>query len=560
MAEKKIYHYDNGATLIYYQQNLNKSTNFTIGFKLPSDDVPNEDEAIYRYKNVIFYVNDFNKNEIRVPLIKPGLKHFLEHMFFHSSNEFERKEIYEYFRKSNTIYNAYTTQNCVVVECDCPTKYLKENMDIHSKMLLRKEFPEKDIEEEKKVVLQELNRTLDEYYDDPINYVLGQITSRENQDGSQILGISKEILDTITPNELSRFARTHFTSENLIMSVVSDLPYDEIKKMVDEYFVSKVESIPVSNVKPYQQTYYLNGDLDIFVDIPKKKTISLDFYFKGSNNYEENEKMQYLEDYIFNGFNGRLMDKFRIENQLTYTPYFENIPLSANFNLKHFNIQTTPGNAQNVVYIFADLMREIAEKGITDDEINSFKEHWESHRLRKTQVKTNNSQYLFQTYISGQEVFVQNMHEKVSSITKEEFNKYFKNNFILTKMIFSPSGNISQVELPTVNEIVSYLRPYENYAYDSIYDNNAMASLVEYYDKLDEAKANKNKEEVKNLQKELLLIKKSNNKEIEDYINSLKNHKKKKSKQKNKVVSVKENEDSDLDDKNDQDENDNEIK
>ena len=165
MAEKKIYHYDNGATLIYYQQNLNKSTNFTIGFKLPSDDVPNEDEAIYRYKNVIFYVNDFNKNEIRVPLIKPGLKHFLEHMFFHSSNEFERKEIYEYFRKSNTIYNAYTTQNCVVVECDCPTKYLKENMDIHSKMLLRKEFPEKDIEEEKKVVLQELNRTLDEYYD-----------------------------------------------------------------------------------------------------------------------------------------------------------------------------------------------------------------------------------------------------------------------------------------------------------------------------------------------------------------------------------------------------------
>ena len=87
-----------------------------------------------------------------------------------------------------------------------------------------------------------------------------------------------------------------------------------------------------------------------------------------------------------------------------------------------------------------------------------------------------------------------------------------------------------------------------------------MASLVEYYDKLDEAKANKNKEEVKNLQKELLLIKKSNNKEIEDYINSLKNHKKKKSKQKNKVVSVKENEDSNSDDKNDQDENDNEIK
>lgn len=520
MAEKKIYHYDNGATLIYYQQNYNKSTNFTIGFKLPSDDIPKENESIYRYKNVIFYINDQDTDDVRVPLIKPGLKHFLEHMLDHSSEEFNRKDIYDFFRKSNTIDNAYTTQNCMTITVDCPTKYLKENLEIHSKMLLRKEFPQKDVDEEKKVVLQELTLTQDEYYNDPINYVLGQITSSENQGGTQILGISKEILDTITPNELSRFARTHFTSENLVMSIVSDLPFDQIKEMLDEYFVNKVPSIPLSNVKPYAPSYFLDEDIDVPVHVPNKKTINLDFYFKGTNDYEENEKMQYLENYIFNGFNGRLMDKFRIENQLTYTPLFENIPLSANFNLKHFNIQTTPENAQKVAYLFTELIRDLAENGITDQEIESFKEHWESHRLRKTEVKTHNSSYLFQTYLSGQEVFVHDMHQKVASITKEEFNKYFMDNYIYTKMIFSPSGDLENLPLPKVNELVTYLRPYENYAYDSIYDNNALGQVVEYLDNLAELK-DKNDKEYEKEKSECSLVKLSQNKEYEQLISEL---------------------------------------
>lgn len=533
MANKQIYHYDNGATLIYYQQNYNKSTNFTIGFKLPSDDVPKSNESIYKYKNVVFYVNDDDPNDIRVPLVKPGLKHFLEHMFDHSSEDFDRKDIYDFFRKSNTIDNAYTTQNCIVVTADCPTKYLQENLKVHSKMLLRKDFPESDVEEEKKIVLQELTMKQDEYAAEAFNFVLGQISSRENQGSVEILGISKDILDTITPNELSRFARTHFTSENLIMSVVSDLPFDEVKKMVDEYFVSQVPSIPASNVKPYESTYFLDEDIDVPVEIPSKNTINLAFYFKGTNNYEENEKMQYLEDYIFNGFNGRLMNKFRIENQLTYTPIFMNVPLSSTFNLKCFNIQTTPENADIVVDIFTDLIRELAENGVTDEEMDSFKEHWASHRLRKTEVKTHNSSYLFQTYLSGQEVFIHDMHEKVASITKEEFNKYFMNNYIHTTMIFSPSGNINAVQLPRVGELVTYLRPYENYAYDTILDNEAIETLqLDYVEKLKELRKT-NKEEYNKLKKEFTLVKLSEKKEIEEMIKSM-IKKKKKRKPKNK--------------------------
>ena len=479
MAEKQIYKYEKDSSLVYYQQNIDNTTKLSVGFVIPSGDLPNEHEHICRYKNVIVYMDD-ETGGIRIPIVKPGMLHLMEHFLSHSCKQFNERENFVKFRKTNTVYNASTSQYTMTIDLNCPSKYLEENLDIISKMLFRTDY-HTDLKQEKSTVVHELEYVKDRDIPDIISAL---VDTEKNQTGVDILGIEKEVIDSITPNEMHRFARTHYTSQNLVMSVVSDLPFEDIKNLFDKYFVSKAPSIPESKVTPKLPEYFLGRDYMYVQPQPDKKTVTLDFFFKGSDNYEENEKMHYIEDYIFNDFNGRLMDKFRVENQLTYTPSFYDLPLSYNFVLKCFQIQTNQSGALRCLDVFTSMMRELAINGITEDELSSFKEYWEAHRLRKNNLKMRDPSNLLHTYLSGNEVFVKDMHEKVASITKEEFDSYFKKNYIDTNVIVLASGNTNGIEFPTIEEVTSFIRPYDNYAYETIYNEKGITEVYEYIDNL----------------------------------------------------------------------------
>ena len=480
MAEKKINKFkEKDSTLLYYQQNIDGTTHFLVGFKIPSADMPNEHEHIFRYKNVIAYVDD-ETGSIRIPLVKPGMLHLMEHSLFHSCKEFNIDDVYKFFRKTNTICNAYTSQNVMVVDINCPTKYLEDNLNIVSKMLFRTDYKTGTIEE-KGTIKHELHYIQDR---DTVSPILDLILNASVQLGSDIVGIADEIIDSITPNEMSRFARTHFTSQNLVMSVVSDLPYDEIERLSNKYFVEKAVSIPDSEVTPNIPVCSLEQDYLVPCLVPDSKTVTLYFYFEPTSDYEESEKMAYLEDYIFNGFNGILVEKFRKEKQLTYTPQFYTQPITSNYSLNCFKIQTDVQNINTCLEVFTKTIRELAINGISDEQMEGFKEYWSSHRLRKNNLKSRDPDTMLNDYLYGKEVFISNMYEKVASITKEEFNDYFKRNYINTHIIFQPVGAIENIKFPSIGTIISYIRPYENYAYENIYDQKGIDDVMQYLENL----------------------------------------------------------------------------
>lgn len=480
MAEKKIHIFDKkDSTLIYYQQNVDSTTNFLVGFKIPSADLPNEHEHVFRYKNLIVYIDD-ETQAMRIPLVKPGMLHLMEHCLFHSCKDFKSNELFKYFRKTSTFSNAYTSQNNMTLTISCPTKYLEENLKIASEMLFRTDY-KTDLAEEKKTVIHELHS----YQDNPPYFYFEQILSNPSlQSGTEILGIADEIIDSITPNEMTRFARTHFTSENLIMSITSDLPYDQIESLFNKYFVEKAKSIPESKVTPKIPRIKLNDDYMVPLVIPEIKTVNLKFYFERQSGYEEQEKMAYLEGYLFNGFNGILMDKFRTERQLCYTPVFQCLPFTENYSFNSFEIQTDVENVNTVINIFTKTIRELAINGISDEQMDGFKEYWKSYRLRKNNIKDRDPNKMLINYIYGKEVFLSNMYEKVASITKEEFNDYFKRNYIDTHIIFQPVGNVADIVLPPIEVITSYIRPYQNYAYNTIYNEKDFEELLDYIQKV----------------------------------------------------------------------------
>ena len=205
MAEKHIVKYPNGATFIYYQQNLNKTTDVTIGF-LGGASLDGK---------------------------KLGLAHILEHSLFFGTENMSRDEMNEIKNLTDTRYNAYTTQDCIADEFNCPSSSFENMLKINSDMLINKKIDPQVLENEKKVVLQELFMTLDNeqhtMFDD-IN------VSSSYKKGKDILG-NVHTLSEITVDDIADYKTKYFTTNNMVVSVVSDLPYEQVKSLVEKHLI-----------------------------------------------------------------------------------------------------------------------------------------------------------------------------------------------------------------------------------------------------------------------------------------------------------------------------------
>lgn len=458
--------YPDGTTFIFYEQDLNKCTDVAIGFRIPRLDVPKKDEIVGVYKNKLVFYQD-KDNLIRVPIIKPGLPHFLEHMIYSSLPNIPIDKIYNYFVRKNTEYNAYTTQDTVEVEFNCPSKFNDNMFLLFSNMIFRDSYNHKDLENEKKPVFQELQRDIDEgENEDLLSYLL--YNNNDNLTGAEILGIDKKIIQSFDEKQLIKFTKTYFTKQNMIISVVSDRPFEEIKALVEKNFVEKAPSIEATKVVTPQPVYSFNADTLYLLPNKNVNTANISFVLKGMPDYEQNEIYSPVEDFILNNFNGRLLKKLRSENGKVYAPYFyeQNLP---GISIKVFKAQTTPNNVKSVLETMISILADLAQNGITDAEYEGFKEMWANRRERAMSIKHNRSYNMFNKILHGLKPFVGEYNKKISELTKEDINIYLKETYAHAKCCLAITGNFNEKLIKPFNEILKF-RPLNKFIEEEYID------------------------------------------------------------------------------------------
>ena len=479
MAEKQVYTYPDGSTLVYYQQNINKCTDVNIGFRIPTIDIPTEDKTIGTYKNLVFYMsNDPQNPEIKIPLVKPGIPHFVEHMFYSPIKGMTAQEMAKEFTKTNTRHNAATTQHYVKTEFNCPSKFIEKIFSMESKMIFRNCYDHDYLEAEKKPVFQELELTLDEEkcgkscFDIIMNNYATLV-------GSEILGIDKKIIDTFTESQLVKFGKTYFTKQNLVMTVVSDLPFEKIKSLCDKYIVSKAPSVPETKMGIPTMVYECKQDFQVLVKNEAQNTATIDFILQGTKNAEKNDLFSNIEDFILSDMNGRLYTKFRTEGGYAYTPIFSTVDLPQQ-PFKLFQVQTTKENVKICIQQLTSILDDLITNGITDEEFQGFKEMWENRRERKTSIKHNSASILFDKVIYGEPIFVHDFYQKTKNITKEEINQYLREIYSNSKLNMFVTGNFNKEDILPLEEILVKYRPYDKYVDKHMKDKLAISDFYCY--------------------------------------------------------------------------------
>jgi len=161
-----------------------------------------------------------------------GIAHFVEHTIFKGTSKKSSSVVNSYLDRLGGELNAYTTKEEIVLHATVLLEDLPKASSLLFELATDSQFPDKEIEKEKGVVIEEINSYKDCPADDIYDRFESLLFARHPLSGL-ILGTPTSV-SSITRDDLIRFTREKFVPSNMVFSVVADLDETEMEKKVKE--------------------------------------------------------------------------------------------------------------------------------------------------------------------------------------------------------------------------------------------------------------------------------------------------------------------------------------
>lgn len=175
-----------------------------------------------------------------------GIAHFTEHTIFKGTQKRSSTVINGRLDRLGGELNAYTTKEEIVLHATVLKEDLSKAVSLLLELATQATFPEKEIETEKGVVIDEIIQ----YKDSPADYIYDRFEEMLFEGhplGRAILGTAASVRH-ITSDELRRFVGANFTPDRMALTIVADIDEKRMEAealaMCDKYFVSGSVGMP----------------------------------------------------------------------------------------------------------------------------------------------------------------------------------------------------------------------------------------------------------------------------------------------------------------------------
>jgi predicted Zn-dependent peptidase len=253
-----------------------------------------------------------------------GIAHFIEHMLFKGTKKRRAYHILSRLEDVGGELNAYTTKEETAIHAS----FLKENyeraIELISDIAFNSVFPEKEIEKEKDVVIEEINS----YLDNPSELIFDDFEELifSNQPiGRNILG-TPESVKSISREMLNSFISNNYDTHQMVFCSVGNISDEKILGLFKTYFAGIVTD---KKVQKNNNTWIYKP-----VSITKKMDTYQNHCIMGNLAYNLKDKRRmgmFLLNNILGGqgLNSRLNLSLREKNGLaynvesSYNPYYD---------------------------------------------------------------------------------------------------------------------------------------------------------------------------------------------------------------------------------------------
>ncbi|NJB83022.1 M16 family metallopeptidase [Wenyingzhuangia aestuarii] len=243
-----------------------------------------------------------------------GLAHFMEHMNFNGSKNFNKNELVDYLQsigvKFGAHLNAYTSFDETVYILPIPTdndEKLEKGFQILEDWAFNASLTDEEIDKERGVVLEEYRlglgadkRMLKEY--------LPKLMYNSRYAERLPIG-TKEVLENFTYEDLRSFYKDWYRPDLMAIVAVGDISVDVLEEKIKQHF----NKYPAAK-HPKQRTEYTSPNhketLVSIVTDPKASRSTVQLYYKGKEKATPTKTVNdYKEDLTINLFNTMLNNR-----------------------------------------------------------------------------------------------------------------------------------------------------------------------------------------------------------------------------------------------------------
>jgi len=200
-----------------------------------------------------------------------GMAHFIEHMLFKGTVKRKPYHILSRMEDVGGEINAYTTKEETCIYSSFLKNEYPRAMELISDIFINSNFPEKEMNREKEVIIDEINS----YKDAPGELIFDDFEEMIFPDhpiGRNILG-TPESLRNFSKKEIQQFISKNYHTNEMIFCSVGNIPFKSLIKYFDKFFSQipsnerlrereKVEvyrPVSLSLNKDTWQTHYIMG-------------------------------------------------------------------------------------------------------------------------------------------------------------------------------------------------------------------------------------------------------------------------------------------------------------
>ena len=346
-----------------------------------------------------------------------GLCHFLEHMAFKSTKSKSAMEISKEIENFGGMVNACTSTEFTFYYISALPEYTQKIIHILTDILQNSTYPQKEIDLEKEVILQEIKL----YQDKPMSVAQDDLYKHIFKDytlSRPILG-DKKTLDKFNTYTFINFIKKYYNKENTVISIYGDFNERSVLRELEKYTtqLKSGEKTELNNIETtYQHINYIERDF-------MQNTILISYTTKGYDDINYSLKQKILSIIFGRGMSSRLFLNIREQKGLTYSIHAH---VAEYKSIGLFNIMSSTEN-EKVKELCENVDIEISKllaDGITQEELQRAKNLLKSYKIMSDTnicAKAEINLYSFIKYhqlYSEQEIF-----DIINAVTREEIEK-----------------------------------------------------------------------------------------------------------------------------------------
>lgn len=290
-----------------------------------------------------------------------GIAHFLEHLFFKGSKNFIANDFFTKADDYGAVMNAYTSKEETAYYIHGHKDMVDDMLFMLNDLVVNPEFPAEEIEKERGVVIQEINR-YDDNHGSVLNYMADETSYPRHSLGRKILGTA-DFIRNVSRDKIVAFKERHYNANTLVVSISGNFDPGAMLSKLQKL----TEPLPQARPQSFKRARMAFGAATM--NRPMEQ-LQYEFRYPSvSDTSPRRHAVRFLANILGGGLSSRLGNEIREKRGLTYGI---NAGLMGYKDTGYVGIGT--GILADKRDEFEDALRgelvKISQNGVTRDEVN----------------------------------------------------------------------------------------------------------------------------------------------------------------------------------------------